>query len=84
MYLILSYDVDAERTQIFKKMAGRFLHHIQNSVFEGHVTESQLMKLRSGIKDELKDNESLVIWIFQTESHVKKITYGTQIDSNFL
>ncbi len=84
MYAILSYDVDAERTQIFKILAGRFLHHTHNSVFEGHITESQLMKLQSGIEEELKDNESLVIWVFQQESYIKKIAFGYKEEFNFL
>jgi CRISPR-associated protein Cas2 len=84
MYVILSYDVNAERTQIFKIMAGRFLHHTHNSVFEGHITESQLMKLQSGIEEELKDNESLIIWILQQESYVKKIVLGNKQEFNFL
>ena len=84
MYVILSYDVDSSRTQIFKKMAGRFLHHTHNSVFEGHITESQLMRLRRSIEKELKVNESLIIWSFQAESHVKKMAFGVQEEFNFL
>ena len=84
MYVILSYDVDSTRTQIFKKMVGRFLHHTHNSVFEGHITESQMMKLRRSIEKELKVNESLIIWSFQAESHVKKTVFGFQEEFNFL
>ena len=84
MHVILSYDVDSTRTQIFKKMAGRFLHHTHNSVFEGHITESQMMKLRRSIEKELKVNESLIIWSFQAEPQVKKTEYGVQEEFNFL
>lgn len=84
MYVILSYDVDSSRTQIFKKMAGRFLHHTHNSVFEGHITESQLMKLEKSITKELKTSESLIIWSFESESHVHKMAFGIQEEFNFL
>ncbi|MEM0136274.1 MAG: CRISPR-associated endonuclease Cas2 [Thermoplasmatales archaeon] len=84
MYIILSYDVEAERTQIFKKISERFLHRVQNSVFEGHITESKFMRLNASIKTNIKENESVLIWMMESESNFKKTTYGRDEEYNFI
>ncbi len=84
MYVILSYDVDANRTQIFKKISERFLHRVQNSVFEGYITESKLIQLSSSIKENLKDDESVLIWKLESEKDLKKLVYGKIEEYNFL
>ncbi|MEM0136290.1 MAG: CRISPR-associated endonuclease Cas2 [Candidatus Micrarchaeaceae archaeon] len=84
MYIILSYDVEAERTQIFKKISEQFLHRVQNSVFEGHITEAKFMRLSGIIKNNLRKEESVIIWIMESKSNFKKITYGKNEEYNFL
>ena len=84
MYIILSYDVDADRTQIFKKISEQFLHRVQNSVFEGHITESKFLRLNSNIKANLKSSESVLIWTVASESNFEKVTYGRNEEYDFL
>ena len=45
MYVIAVYDVAAERTAKMLKLCRRYLHWIQNSVFEGEMTEVKLKEL---------------------------------------
>lgn len=45
MYVLLTYDVDARRTERFRKVLARYLVHEQNSVFGGDMTEATLLKL---------------------------------------
>ena len=59
MFVILSYDVEANRTQLFKKISEQFLIHIQNSVFRGNLSESQILDLKFRVTKELKENESV-------------------------
>lgn len=63
MHLIVAYDAEAERTEIFKKICQIYLVKIQNSVFEGDINEPQLMKLRDLLEKETKSSESVRIWI---------------------
>lgn len=49
MYVLVTYDVDAKRTERFRKTLSRYLSHEQNSVFAGNLTASQLKKLRSDL-----------------------------------
>ncbi len=47
MYMLMTYDVQAKRTERFKKLLRRYLEHTQYSVFSGDITEAQAIKLRS-------------------------------------
>lgn len=45
MYMLMTYDVNAKRTEKFKKLLRRYLNHDQNSVFSGDITEAQAINL---------------------------------------
>ena len=49
MFVVITYDVQSERTEIFRKILTRFLTHEQNSVFLGDLTESSWNKLRASL-----------------------------------
>lgn len=42
MFIILSYDVKAKRVAKVKKTCSKYLVWVQNSVFEGNITDSKL------------------------------------------
>lgn len=65
MFVLVTYDVPAERTHIFRKLLRRRLEHIQQSVFHGNITEGQLTGIRHDIEDELEPDDS--IYIFTAE-----------------
>ncbi len=46
MYIILVYDVNQKRVAKMLKLCRRYLNWIQNSVFEGEITEIKLKELR--------------------------------------
>lgn len=76
IFVILSYDVEAERTQLFKKLSEQFLTHVQNSVFRGNLNESQIMKLKLLITKELKEDESIFLWIIKDSQIYEEIKLG--------
>jgi CRISPR-associated protein Cas2 len=45
MYVIAVYDVASERTGKMLKLCRRYLHWIQNSVFEGEITDVKFKEL---------------------------------------
>ncbi|NYS26386.1 CRISPR-associated endonuclease Cas2 [Rhodobacteraceae bacterium 2376] len=49
MFLVITYDVQADRTETYRKLLTKFLTHEQNSVFAGDLTESEYMKLRRSL-----------------------------------
>jgi len=51
MFIVITYDVRADRTEVYKRFLLKFLTHEQNSVFAGDLTEAQYRKLRAGITE---------------------------------
>ncbi len=58
MYMLMTYDVNAKRTEKFKKLLRGYLNHDQNSVFSGDITQAQAIELRSKLSQLMipKDN----------------------------
>jgi CRISPR-associated protein Cas2 len=57
MYVLITYDVEAKRTEKFKKLLRKYLDHIQYSVFSGDLSEAKLIELRRSISRLLKPGE---------------------------
>jgi CRISPR-associated protein Cas2 len=77
MYVVLVYDVDKKRVSKMLKLCRRYLHWIQNSVFEGEITAVKLKELISAAHTILNEKDSLIIfksrdnkWL-EKEIHVK-------------
>ena len=45
LYVLIAYDVEAQRTRRFHKLLSRYLIQEQNSVFGGDLTEATLLRL---------------------------------------
>ena len=79
MYVIVAYDVNEERVNKINKYLKRFLHWIQNSLFEGELTISQLEEIKEGIKEIIdEDIDSVRIYILKNEKQIKQITIGVE------
>lgn len=76
MRIILVYDIelkepeDQRRLNWAKKIARKYLHHVQKSVFEGEITVGQLARLKTEIKD-IVDNERDSVIIYELPDGVK-------------
>ncbi len=69
------------------KICKKYLHHIQNSVFEGEVTKAKLEMLKMEIKKYIRDNKDSVILFEESSSKwLKKEFIGIQDDNtdNFI
>jgi len=76
MYVILVYDMEAERTQLMLKLGRRYLTHVQNSVLEGQITEGDLKKLSGEIDDLLKPGESVILYELSSDTLLNRTVYG--------
>jgi CRISPR-associated protein Cas2 len=81
MHVIVSYDVEANRTQLFKKICHKFLPRIQNSVFEGDLRNSQINELIYALDKEVKPNETVRIWRFKEREIFKVYLLGKTNES---
>lgn len=82
MYIILVYDIvmDDKGKKILPKVyktCKRYLVHIQNSVFEGELSESQVLKLKLEIKKHIRiDKDSLIVFQTRNEKWLSKEFWG--------
>ncbi len=87
MYVILVYDCGERRVAKMLKHCRKYLNWIQNSVFEGEITEVKLKELVAGAK-KLMDEEadSLIIFKSRDERWLDKEVIGAERSSidNFL
>lgn len=94
MYVILVYDINLEDKKGQKvlrnvyKICKKYLVHIQNSVFEGELLESQLLKLKSELKEYIRDDkDSVIVFKSRNQRWMEKMFFGKiedDLTDNFL
>lgn len=86
VYVVIVYDVEADRTSRFLKLLRRYLIHVQNSVFEGELTDGALEELQGQLQSMLNDGESIIVYEMSSEKWVDRTVYGVDPaeDSKFL
>lgn len=92
MYVILVYDIKSDEggqrvlNRTFKTCK-KYLCHIQNSVFEGELSESQIVKLRFELNSIIRDDiDSVILFKSKNEKWLIKDMWGKKADktSNFI
>jgi CRISPR-associated protein Cas2 len=78
MYIILVYDIGEKRVGKMLKLCRRYLNWIQNSVFEGEITEVKLEELKIRSKDIMKENDSLIIFKSREQRWLEKEIIGEE------
>jgi CRISPR-associated protein Cas2 len=63
MYYIVVYDIGVKRVTKMLKLMRSYLNHVQNSVFEGELTEAQLEELKyQSLEIMEEDYDSVIIY----------------------
>jgi len=79
MYVIIVYDIKVERVNKVKGFLRTQLNWIQNSVFEGEVTPSELAFIKNNLKKIINKNEdSVIIYTLRTEKALKRDVMGIE------
>ena len=92
MYVILVYDIytDDKGKKILPKvfkLCKKYLTHVQKSVFEGEISQTQLMQLKVDQSKYIRDNEDgLIIFKSRQEKWLEKEYLGIKEDAtdNFI
>lgn len=87
MYVILVYDVAQKRVGKILKLCRQYLCWIQNSVFEGELSEAKLRELKSLIGNIIDvDTDSVIIFTNKMSYNMDKEILGKERMStdNFL
>jgi CRISPR-associated protein Cas2 len=79
LYVIITYDVSVERVSSVCQYLRKYLNWVQNSVFEGELTISELAKIENDLKNIIDENkDSITIYILSSEKALKRKFLGTK------
>lgn len=82
MYVILVYDMGQKRVGKMLKLCRRYMNWIQNSVFEGELTEVQLRELLHQAKRIMNEEEdSLILFKNRDQKWLDKQIVGVERQS---
>ena len=78
MYLILVYDINQKRVGKMLKLCRKYLHWIQNSVFEGEIADVKLKELLSAANGIMNDEDSLILFKSRDSKWLEKVVHGIE------
>lgn len=79
MFVILVYDVKENRVNKVKKICRQYLTWVQNSVFEGEITDANLQILKDKLAKIIKeDYDSVLIYKFRTKYYYERESLGIE------
>ncbi len=79
MYVILVYDMKQQRVSRMLKLCRRYLHWIQNSVFEGEISEVKLTEMLTKARTLMNEEEdSLILFKSRTQQWLEKQVVGRE------
>ena len=82
MYAIVVYDVGERRVAKVCKYLRTVLQWMQNSVFEGELTEAQIERMKNRLATLVNlDEDAILIYLLSDEKWLRRDTMG--IEKNF-
>lgn len=78
MYAIIVYDVDVSRNRAILTYLRTHLNWIQNSVFEGELTEAEFREVKSELGDLAEEQDSVVIYALDSDRYMDKFVIGEE------
>lgn len=77
-YVIAVYDIEQKRVGKMLRLFRRYLTWVQNSVFEGDLTEAQLAALRTSAEALMEAGDSVLFYRLRDERYAERIVMGTE------
>ena len=74
--MIVTYDVDEKRVAKVCKKLRAYLDWTQNSVFEGEITKSKLIKCLSELEKITTSSDSIYVYKVENPRHITKEVIG--------
>lgn len=77
MYVIVVYDTLAERNSKILRTCRQYLHHVQRSVFEGHLSDAQLRRFQSAVESALDlTYDNVLVYKFPPGTTPQRLEWG--------
>ena len=79
MFTILVYDFGQKRVGKALKICRKYLHWVQNSVFEGRISQANLVKIKRELASLVKPEEdSVIIYTFRSKKYSNREIIGLE------
>jgi CRISPR-associated protein Cas2 len=79
MYIILVYDAAPRRGSKLLKYLRKKLNWVQNSVFEGELTEASLLELKKDVERLInKEYDSIIYYVFDSKNYFERKIIGVE------
>lgn len=79
MYVIVIYDVGIDRIDAVRHILKQYLNWIQNSAFEGEITQGFLDELHLKISSVIdKEIDSVIVYTTNNPSWLNKLVWGRE------
>ena len=75
-YLIAVYDVGQKRVGKMLKLFRRYLTWVQNSVFEGDLTDAQIKQLKQEAEAMMAENDGVIFYQLRDERYTERTALG--------
>jgi len=82
MYAVVVYDVDVNKNRKVLKFLRTRLSWIQNSVFEGELTKSEMRKVENRLSKIADEDDSIIIYKMGSKKYMKKSVIGREKGSS--
>lgn len=69
MFIILVYDIDVKRVGKVLKKCREYLNWVQNSVFEGEISDGNFKKMMIELERIIKESDSIIIYNMRTTKY---------------
>jgi CRISPR-associated protein Cas2 len=77
LFVILVYDFNEKRVAKALKIARKYLHWVQNSVFEGEITVANYQKLKMELQSIMDpDEDSVIFYTFRSQKYSQREEMG--------
>lgn len=79
MYFIVTYDIGEERVNKVRKILKKYFMWVQNSVFEGDISEGKLEKCKQELKMVINEEEdSIYFYSLENRLNCRKTVLGVE------
>lgn len=79
MYVVVVYDTAAERNPGVLKTCRQYLHHIQRSVFEGHLSPAQFTRFRVAVDNKIDSSyDRVLVYTFPPGAQPERHSWGAR------
>ena len=79
IYVVVVYDVAVDRINGVRQFLRRYLTWVQNSAFEGELTEGEMEKVKVGLGRLIKkDEDSVLFYVASSRKWIRKDVLGIE------